>query len=364
MTSRRILGFRPDGVIAPFVSDDLYKGLRQEGHDVFVLDTVKIRAEHEQQGQEVWDTYIQQIRDFNPEFAIFYGTCGVILFSDRHSGSGHLLADLDVPIVPCFFDDPNFVLGVQSKFTLPPETLCGVWDQGHLQRMGERGFTNLFHLPLGTDPEVFKPLKNPASKFTHELAFTGSLQDTTSFVESIRQADDTLQIMFERAIRRRLEVMHVSFHEILETLSHRLDTENWERWGRFIQRPDFWNFHNALNQVTNAIWREQVVTSIGLNGLPVAVYGNEAWEGREVDFRGGIDYHKALPRLYASTPLHLNLTAPQLDASINNRIYDVLASGSAIITDWRESLAEAFDPEDHLIVFHTVEEGVEKALEW
>jgi spore maturation protein CgeB len=362
---RKILGIMPSGVIAPFVSQDIYAALKALGHDILVIDIENLRRAVAAGGIQARDELIRTIRSFQPDFAMFYAVCGILRFSEIHTKStDHLLADLNIPIFPCFFDDPNFILGIQPDMELTEETLLFVWDKVYLEDMKKRGYRHSQHLPLGTNPDIFRPLKKKQTKYRHALSFVGTIQDIQDKMEVLEGVPDFVKEIFEKSIRRKLRNPSRSFHEILPSVAQHLPENEWCLWQEFLKSKDYWRFFNALNQVTNNIWREQVVTSIALNEVDIAVYGNSLWEKHDVHYCGKIDYHRALPRLYASTPLHLNLTAPQLFTAINNRIYDVLAAGSAILTDWRQSLEEAFDPEKELIVFNTVEEAVELAKKW
>ncbi|MGE4158262.1 MAG: glycosyltransferase [Planctomycetota bacterium] len=360
----RFLGFRPDGTIAPHVSDDMNRALQRLGHEVLVIKTQQIHQDAAKVGGlKAWEPWIARIRDFAPQAALFYGTSGIVIFSDRHKAGGHLLADLDIPVVPCFFDDPLFVLGIQNDFGLPKDTPIFVWDRGHLAAMGAAGFTRLQHLPLGTDPHVFKPLQKPQSRYQHALAFVGSLAKEDAFQKALADADPVIQDLFRRALGLWDGGRARPFATILRELSTALDNVNRERWKLFEASKGFWHLVNALNQTANRHWRSQVVGAVAGAG-DVGVYGGDTWGFIGQVYKGGIDYHGHLPRLYASTPLHLNLTAPQIMTGVNNRVWDVLASGSMVLTDAREELLEEFEEGKEILVFRSAEEALELSRHW
>lgn len=363
----RLLGFRPEGTIAPHVSDDMHMALRRLGHEVLVLDTKEIRLAAEAVGGlKAWEPWIKKIRDLNPEAALFYGTSGIIIFSDRHARGGHLLLDLKIPIVPCFFDDPLFVLGVQDDFGLPKDTPMFVWDRGHLEAMRRAGYSRLWHLPLGTDPGVFKPLQKPQGRYTHALSFVGSLGAEDAFKVALERADPVIQGMFTRALDMWDGGHAKPFASILRALAAELEAENQARWRLFDGTKGFWSLVNALNQSANRRWRERVVGAVAAPGAvqgEVGVYGS-GWSHFGATFKGGIDYHGHLPRMYASTALHLNLTAPQIMTGVNNRVWDVLAAGSMVLTDAREELLESFEEGKEILVFRSHEEALELAKQW
>jgi spore maturation protein CgeB len=359
-----IVMVRPQGVIAPFVNDDIQIALEELGHSIYLIDIAKVEEEFKVRGMPVWNEIIAEIREFKADFSVCYGMSGAIVFEGEHQGEEHILRSLNIPLFPMFFDDPVFTLNCQPGLVLPKDELFFVWDKGHIERMRERGYKKVFHLPLGCNENKFKPLKKPQGRFSHQMSFVGSIASPDEILEPIKKAEMILQNIFETVVRRRMEKPERALHLILDEVANHLSTAEWESWKLFEKTKAYWVFVDRLHRFINAIWREQIVTSMALNDLPISVYGNDAWKDMKVDFKGHLDYHKQLPRLYASCPLHLNLSAPQLFTTVNNRVFDVLACGSMVLSDWREELGDYFEEGKEILVFHTVEEAVEMAKEW
>lgn len=79
------------------------------------------------------------------------------------------------------------------------------------------------------------------------------------------------------------------------------------------------------------------------------------WAGRRVEYRG------ELPRVYANAKININLFHVQCMHSLNPRVYDVLACGGFLLTQFSPALKDEFVIGKDLVVFHSRDEMLEKA---
>lgn len=97
-----------------------------------------------------------------------------------------------------------------------------------------------------------------------------------------------------------------------------------------------------------------------LAGLPLAIHGDDGWlrsKALAPEHYHGLVAPADLPALYARHALHLNLNFMQVASTVNPRVLDLAACGSAVITDDRPELSDLFpDPEARPFTFHALEE--------
>lgn len=99
----------------------------------------------------------------------------------------------------------------------------------------------------------------------------------------------------------------------------------------------------------------------------LTVYGDGLWGKRE--FSGNLissyagnslDYKTETPDVYAASSININLFHPQIFEGVPMRVYDVLACGGFLLSQYRPVLEEQFTIGEDLDVFHTPNELAEK----
>lgn len=99
----------------------------------------------------------------------------------------------------------------------------------------------------------------------------------------------------------------------------------------------------------------------------LTIFGDDDWAmpeyaGKLTEYFAGrrIDYHTELPRLYASAKININIFHAQCLNGLNPRVYDVLACGGVLLTQYNPGIEDEFTIGRDLDVFHTRDELVEK----
>jgi spore maturation protein CgeB len=76
-------------------------------------------------------------------------------------------------------------------------------------------------------------------------------------------------------------------------------------------------------------------------------------------YGGSLHYYRELPAFYQCAAVNLNFTSLQMRHGLNQRVFDVPASGAFLLTDYREALWEVFSREE-VVTFQTMDEAREK----
>ena len=100
------------------------------------------------------------------------------------------------------------------------------------------------------------------------------------------------------------------------------------------------------------------IKEFGLVTYGAVEWGQSEWADDLVSCYAGYapQYENQLPRVYYQTRININLFHVQCVNSTNPRIYDVLAAGGFLLTEYRPALEEEFTPGRHLACFRTIEE--------
>jgi spore maturation protein CgeB len=110
------------------------------------------------------------------------------------------------------------------------------------------------------------------------------------------------------------------------------------------------------------LWRKEVLRALPTQILTVA--GDKDWENLlpEANLLGNLDYYGELSHFYQLSKVNLNITSAQMKGGLNQRVFDVPASGSFLLTDAKREATELFEPGKEIVTYHDPEEAKELAL--
>ena len=72
-----------------------------------------------------------------------------------------------------------------------------------------------------------------------------------------------------------------------------------------------------------------------------------------------LNYYEDLPRFYPLSTVNFNCTSKQMKGAVNQRVFDVPATGAFLVTDFREQIAELFHLGKEVVCYHSPEEATE-----
>jgi len=294
---------------------------------------------------EFIEALLAAVTAFRPDFLLTVNHLGL----DREGRLMELLAELKLPLASWFVDNPHLIL---HDFPRQTSSWCTVftWDRDTVASLADMGFSNPVFLPLATDPDHFRPPcptdPPPEPGWSADVSFVGSsmvrqvrepLARLAAFPEFVGVIKD-LAAQFAQAGHRSVAHflaetrpdLHAVFHA-LPNVGHRLDFELLLTW-------------EATRQ-----YRTRCVTAI----LPFApcIVGDRWWaETLPSDppwrLMAPLDYYRDLPRFYPRSQVNLNCTSMQMKGAINQRVFDIPASGGFVLTDRREQLQLAFSHDE------------------
>jgi spore maturation protein CgeB len=300
-------------------------------------------------------TVRQAVAEFRPDAIVTVNHLGV----DREGVLYALARELKLPIVSWFVDNPEFILPIFPPPD-PDNTLILTWDADSLPAIREYGFTNVFWLPLGADPERFRPGRTPADPAQAEawrarVSFVGnSMLKKTGHRLQAAQASDALLAAFpdlarafgpsgEGSVRRFLARARPDLSPELEALGALRRTA----------------YETALVWQSTLIYRLDCIART----LPFAplIAGDAGWaellRGCETcRLTEEINYYEGLPEFYPLSEVNFNCTSLQMKGAVNQRVFDVPASGSFLLTDHRRQIERLFEPGTEVALYQSQDE--------
>jgi len=299
-------------------------------------------------------TLIGAIKTFRPDFALTVNHLGV----DHEGLLTGVLSRLDIPLVSWFVDNPYLCLALYAK-PAAKRTVILTWDADNLEPLRRSGFESVFWLPLATDEERFAP--RPSAPEQHpwraRVSFVGnSMAVKTALRLRYAEASPALCQAFPDLAREFGEHPQWSVRAFLDERRPDLAAD----FSALAEPRRQLAFETAVIWESTRQYRKRCLERL----MPFAplIVGDEGWlatfpeEGRAWRRLPELAYYDQLPGFYALSEVNFNATSLQMKGAVNQRVFDVPASGAFLLTDRRAQMDRLFEPGREVAVYDSPEE--------
>ena len=296
------------------------------------------------------------VLSFKPDCCITLNHMGV----DVEGVLMDLLARLELPLASWFVDNPHLIIH-QYASCISPWTALFTFDADNVESLRQDGFQHVFYLPLGTDPERFKPRATPAPRaWKSRVSFVGN--------SMLHKVAGRLRAgaggIFPRELLLAYRPIAAAFMESEERSVERFlhDTRP-DIHARYLALPDTiarLAYETAITWQATRLYRNGCVRQL----LPFGplIVGDDGWDIEFKQARGqfrrlpNISYYSDLPFFYGHSEINFNTTSKQMKGAVNQRIFDAPAAGAFVLTDWRPQMEQLFEP--HEMAFYRTPEEI------
>ncbi len=304
---------------------------------------------------EFVERLLKAVLEFRPDFAFTINHLGV----DREGVLTDLLERLQLPLASWFVDNPHLILYLYNRLVSPWTTLF-TWDIDNIPSLREQGFEHVRYLSLGTDPVRFAPPSAvPAvHPLKREVSFVGNSmvhkvahrmkagRFPRALLTSYREVAHNFGAHEERSVRAFLRQHHPDLYSVfseLEPAERQLSYETMITW-----------------EATRQYRTHCVAQTLPYSPL---IVGDTGWKQtfrhstHTWQLHPEISYYDALPQFYPLSTINFNCTSKQMKGAVNQRVFDVPATGSFVLTDWRDQIENLFVPDKEVVCYHEPEEA-------
>lgn len=333
----RVLVIMGGGTVIPQIARDAGDALVREGATVgFMEIRGSLEAGHFE--EETRGGLRSAVRDFNPDF--FLSVDGGGFREDPE-----FFAELRVPVAAWFVDNPFYAIDCRHAV---PNLMFFSWDRWYLEAVKGLGITRSAYLPLGTNPERFRrmPEDDPDRKrFACDVSFVGD-SVTDNAWRAARESIGSGEVLrfLEEAIEEQYAHPELSMEEIVGRRE--------AAFGTTLRGVDRRRLFEMMEEEATGRFRRAAVQAA--KRFRPHVYGDDGWKEVIGDwgvFRGWVDYHGELPKVYGASRISLNATKLQLRTTVNQRVFDVAACGGFVLTDYRPDMETLFDMDKEVAVY-------------
>ena len=314
---------------------------------------------------EFLEGMLTAILEFRPDFVFTINHLGF----DREGVLTDLLEKLRLPIASWFVDNPHLILNFYTRL-VTPWTAIFTWAADNLDSLRAMGFEHVDYLPLGTDATRFHPPKGephfaglPAG-WNNGVAFVGN-----SMVEKVAQCRERYPLPPE--LTEDFKAMAAGFADDDErSVRDYLEGNYPEKLCAFDSLP---SVEARLKYTTMLTWEATLQYRLscvrGIMPFAPLIIGDKGWKTllggcRPWHYHSELNYYSDLPRLYPCATINFNCTSKQMKGAVNQRVFDVPATESFLLTDYREQMENLFEPGREIICYHSQEEAEALAREY
>jgi spore maturation protein CgeB len=329
-----------------FLVREAEKALISLDHEV-----LRIPVDTKGNGEPIISRFVEAVVDFKPDFMLTMNHLGF----DEDGVLTEFFRSIEMPVASWYVDSPRLIVQAFDKNVSPWMSLF-LWDKAYMKDMEAMGFESVEYLPLGTDESLFKPLtagkhKKKLDKYSCDIGFVGN-----SMVGPVKEWMEKVAPDFHPMVEKAAEYLahSATLHgDIMKVIP---ETER-EKIASLTKKEKM-NYEAAVLWKATLLYRLSCVQM--LKEFNVSIYGDSAWKGllREQSFRlfPPLNYYKELPFLYNACRINFNATSRQMSEAVNQRVFDVPACGTFILTDYQVSLEELFDVGREVITYRQKEE--------
>lgn len=277
--------------------------------------------------------------NFKADLALCYGFSAM-----PHISGGYFFRKHGIPLMILCFENPFFGLHqdlVEEIKTHQEYYHFYVWDAWYLDQLRTL-FTNCH--PIRHAAEVLNSASNPlepSPAFDRELAFVGNIPYFVQMRKERLEANSPFNPIIDRLLHTRMQSPGSNpFDLLLEFLEN--DP------GIYGEKP--------ASSWTDPLLHQEVIFPLYAEGLGrhrytllnrldmfrIDYFGDLRWQAPHITFHPSVAYFQELPRIYRSTVVNLDIPPFQSIDSINNRFFDVGASGSLLLTEKSNELISVF----------------------
>lgn len=322
-----------------FLTREVKRAIESPGHRV-----LNIHIRKGEKGGEVISRLIKAITGFKPDFIVTINHLGF----DEDGALTSFFESIKMPVAVWYVDSPDLIIKTYKK-NVSPYTSIFLWDKGYIGDVKSLGFEDVHYLPLGTDEEVFRPIA-PSDKrlkdYRCEVGFVGN-----SMVEPVGRYLSRVKRGLHPLVDRLAEgIYSYSGHSLSIAIGGLSEEERAMIEG--LSQKERMDFEGAI--LWKATLKYRLSCIHGVKGFDVRVYGDRGWKGLLDDgFRIGstLNYYRELPIFYNTCKINFNATSLQMREAVNQRVFDVPACGSFLLTDHQKSIEELFEVGKEVITY-------------
>ena len=332
---------------------DIPRVLDELGYRVYTADIgTRATGFHEEDSKKI--TYA--IEEFAIECVTSY---------DFSESIAHACMDKNVPYISWVYDAPQKEL--YTPYALYPCNYIFVFDKMQLKRMQDIGIRNVFFMPLAIHGEKIKrELTMKSASNLCDVAFVGSTYyiDSTEKVVALAEARirNEINACMDKCFMKwgDEQGLHETMSEECAVFFDSLGKVPIEERYPYITKEFYYEAAVLSRMIA---YRERIhILNILAEKYDVRFYTFDKHTediSKKVKICPGIKYDAGISCVYRDAKINLNNTLHCIETGACQRVFEVMAAGGFLISNYQKELEELFVPGKEIVLYHNEEELLE-----
>ncbi len=329
---------------------DIPRVLDELGYDVFTANLgIRATGFHKEDAQKI----VAAIEEYKVQCVTSYDFSESISYACMKTG---------IPYVSWVYDTPQKEL--YTDYALYPCNYIFVFDKVQWQRMKEIGIKNVYFMPLAIHGEKIKlELRMSPKKYVCDVAFVGQLYRVSNTEAVIAAAPEQIKGEINDCISQCFMQwnddirMHGSMSEKCAVFFDSVEKIPVEQRYPYITK-EFYYEAAVLSRMIAHRERVQALNMLA-EKYDVRFYTfdkNTDELNHKVKVCPGIKHDGGISCVYRDAKINLNITLHCIDTGACQRIFDVMAAGGFMLSNYQKELEELFVPGKEIVMYHDEEE--------
>lgn len=238
------------------------------------------------------------------------------------------------------------------------------FDRNQVIGYANKGFDNIFHLPLGVNVNRYKKI-NVSNKqlelYKGDISFIGSLYEGDySGIKEL--CDEYHKGYLEAIINSQLQLYgaYILNDAITDSFVEEMNQH-------FVELQSDTKFRLTKEQVVHVLDQETsrrerlILLSLLSKKFDSHLYSYQKYELlNNMHQHGTVDYMTEMPYVFAASKINLNISVKGIQTGMPQRTLDVMASGGFLLSNYQQELVEYFSEGEEMAVYTSIEDALEK----
>jgi len=325
--------------------DDCVGGLKELGWEV----KSELFSSNSHNEPDAHEKLTLKIRNYNPHLVFSINQAGC----DAEGYVFSALFQAGIPAVIWYVDNPFALLPEGSDRMVQHASVLACFDSSYVTDLQNKTNITSISLPLGTNPKRFNThISNDLESWN--ISFVGNLDlDMVSRQRTALETDHAHLVDLVDEIVKKLmsgkssrassallkdiaSLFSIDWHALPHTLKERI----------------------CIVAETDASAKKRAEIISMLSDEEIKVIGGPEWQPflRPEQLFPPVNYLSELCPVYQKSRINLNISKFQLRSGVNQRIFDVPAAGSFVLTDQTSDLEQYFRPDEEVAIYRDAEE--------
>lgn len=329
-------------------------GLSLAGHNVKIWKTRPIIGEVDEKVSEELEEYLEENK------------VDLVVTFDFVNTVSNACNKEKVKYLSWVYDSPLFELYSAEARKVYNHVM--VFDKKQFERMTQSGISNLYYGTLATDIEKYGSINikdEDKKKYAADVSFVGRLYNKREFDSLFTEGNERYleeaNRIFEECLCRwdgKTTIYNKASEGFVKFFMDKYKLRDWEKFD-IDDRIYVEGFRLARR--LNELERIAVLNRVAMKHEVALYTDDQKVEGlRNVSLRGGVSYAEEMPRAFYFSKINLNISSRSIETGIPQRVFDIMAVGGFVLSNYQEEIEEYFKIGEEIEVFHDLDELEQK----